>query len=111
MKTHDVDEFVNAVALIRTGIPPRELLGYLHAVEKSLGRVREQKNGPRTCDLDILDYQLYLSEDPVLTLPHPLLNERDFVVKPLLEILPGHMLANGTVVSPETVTVGRAYRL
>ena len=73
--------------------------------------MREQKNGPRTCDLDILDYQLYLSEDPVLTLPHPLLNERDFVVKPLLEILPGHMLANGTVVSPETVTVGRAYRL
>ena len=107
----DQDRFVNAVALIRTGIPPRELLGYLHAVEKSLGRVREQKNGPRTCDLDILDYQLYLSEDPVLTLPHPLLNERDFVVKPLLEILPGHMLANGTVVSPETVTVGRAYRL
>ena len=107
----DQDRFVNAVALIRTGIPPRELLGYLHAVEKSLGRGREQTNGPRTCDLDILDYQLYLSEDPVLTLPHPLLNERDFVVKPLLEILPGHMLANGTVVSPETVTVGRAYRL
>lgn len=107
----DQDAFVNAVVLMRTGIPPRELLGYLHAVEKKLGRVRTQKNGPRTCDLDILDYQLYLSDEEALTLPHPLLTERDFVVQPLLEILPGHMLANGVVVSEDAVTVGRAVRL
>lgn len=107
----DQDLFVNAVVLMRTGIPPRELLGYLHTVEKKLGRVRTEKNGPRTCDLDILDYQLYLSDEEALTLPHPLLTERDFVVKPLLEILPGHMLANGVVVSTDTVTVGMANRL
>lgn len=107
----DQDTFVNAVVLMRTGIPPRELLGYLHAVEKKLGRVRTQKNGPRTCDLDILDYQLYLSDEEALALPHPLLTERDFVVQPLLEILPGHMLANGVVVSKDAVTVGKAVRL
>ena len=74
------DTFVNAVALIRTGIAPHELLGYLHAIENALGRVRTIPNGPRTCDLDILDYQLYLSDDEMLTLPHPRACERDFVV-------------------------------
>ena len=107
----DQDMFVNAVALLRTGIPPRELLGYLHAIESSLGRVRGEANGPRTCDLDILDYQLYLADDETLSLPHPRLCERDFVVKPLLEILPGHILANGVEVSEDTVSVGAANRL
>ena len=45
-------------------------------------------NGPRTCDLDILDYQLYVADSDELTLPHPRLLERDFVVKPLLELRP-----------------------
>ena len=62
-----------------------QLLTYLQAIENSLRRVRTQKNGPRTCDLDILDYQGYVSDLEVLTLPHPLLLERDFVAKPLLE--------------------------
>lgn len=106
----DQDTFVNAVALLRTGLPPQELLRYLNTIEDSLGRVREKKNGPRTCDLDILDYQGYVSELEVLTLPHPLLTERDFVVKPFLEIAPNHELANGTVVSLDTVTVGKAWK-
>ena len=104
----DQDSFVNAVVLLRTGIPPKELLGYLHAVENSLGRVREVRNGPRTCDLDILDYQLYVVDADVLTLPHPRLLERDFVVQPLLELLPGHVLANDVPVSVDGVTWGRA---
>ena len=107
----DQDTFVNAVALLRTGIAPHELLGYLHAVENSLGRVRSVPNGPRTCDLDILDYQLYLSDDDVLTLPHPRIAERDFVVKPLLEILPGHVLADGTPVTVDAVRVGSAQKV
>lgn len=107
----DQDMFVNAVVLIRTGLPPKELLRYLQAIENSLGRVREQKNGPRTCDIDIVDYQLYVSDAPILTLPHPLATERDFVVKPLLEILPGHILADGTPVTPEAVKVGKATRI
>lgn len=106
----DQDTFVNAVVLLRTGLPPQELLKYLQAIENSLGRVREIKNGPRTCDLDILDYQGYVSDLEVLTLPHPLLTERDFVVKPLLEIAPNHCLANDVEVTLETVSVGKAQK-
>lgn len=97
------DTFVNAVLIVRTGLPPRELLKYLQAIENSLGRVREIENGPRTCDLDILDYQLYVCDDEELTLPHPLLLERDFVVAPLEEIRPTHVLANGKSVADDAV--------
>lgn len=107
----DQDSFVNAVVLLRTGIAPKELLGYLHAIENSLGRVRERANGPRTCDIDILDYQTYVADTEVLVLPHPRLLERDFVVKPLLEIVPHHVLADGTPVTLDAVTVGAATRL
>lgn len=106
----DQDLFVNTVVLIRTGLPPQELLTYLQAIENSLGRVRTQKNGPRTCDLDILDYQGYVSDLEVLTLPHPLLLERDFVVKPLLELLPHHELANGVPVTFDNVKYGKAWK-
>lgn len=109
----DQEPFVNAVVLMRCGVPPKELLDYLHAIENSLGRVREIENGPRTCDIDILDYQMYVCEFDELTLPHPRVCERDFVVKPLLELLPGHCLADGTPVDsvPESQRVGKAVRL
>ena len=106
----DQDLFVNTVVLMRTGLPPQALLTYLQAIENSLGRVRTQKNGPRTCDLDILDYQGYVSDLEVLTLPHPLLLERDFVVKPLLELLPHHELANGMPVTLDNVKYGKAWK-
>ena len=106
----DQDLFVNTVVLMRTGLPPQELLTYLQAIENSLGRVRTQKNGPRTCDLDILDYQGYVSDLEVLTLPHPLLLERDFVVKPLLELLSHHELANGVPVTSDNVKYGKAWK-
>lgn len=106
----DQDTFVNAVVLLRTGLPPQELLRYLQAIETSLGRVRERENGPRTCDLDILDYQGYVCDHEILTLPHPLLAERDFVIKPLLELAPRHELANGVKVNLESVSVGKAWR-
>ena len=54
----DQDAFVNTALLLRSGIAPKELLGYLHAVEDGLGRVRERENGPRTIDIDIVDYQI-----------------------------------------------------
>lgn len=107
------DPFVNTVVLLRTGLPPKELLGYLHGIENSLGRVRGRENGPRTLDIDILDYQMYVASDDELTLPHPRVTERDFVVKPVLEILPGWELADGTPVNavPEPERVGKAVRL
>lgn len=109
----DQDLFVNAVVLLRSGIAPRELLQYLHRIEDGLGRVRTIENGPRTCDLDILDYQLYVYTSDELTLPHPRICERDFVVKPILEILPNHVLADGTKVNSvaEADRIGAAKRL
>lgn len=107
------EPFVNAVVLLRSGLPPKEMLEYLHAIENNLGRVREIENGPRTCDIDILDYQMYVFDGDVLTLPHPRVCERDFVVKPLLELLPGHVLADGTPVDsvPEAERLGKAVKL
>ena len=105
----DQDTFVNAVLVLRTGLPPKELLQYLHVVEDRLGRVRTQENGPRTCDLDLLDYQSYVADLDELTLPHPRIVERDFVVRPLLEVAPHHQLANGVWVTRDTVRVGKAW--
>ena len=109
----DQEPFINTVVVLRTGVSPKELLGHLHRIEDSLGRVRTIENGPRTCDIDILDYQTYVYESDVLTLPHPRICERDFVVKPFEEVLPGHILANGTAVNsvPEEERVGRAQRV
>lgn len=93
------DEFVNCALVCRTALPPYELLQYLHVIENALGRVRDIENGPRTCDIDIVDYQMYLCDRPELMLPHPLATERDFVVLPVEEILPNHILANGVAMN------------
>ena len=107
----DQEEFVNAIVLMRCGVAPRELLDYLHAIENSLGRVRTIANGPRTCDIDIVDYQMYVVDNEVLTLPHPRILERDFVVKPLMELRPNFMFADGRVLSDEFVAYGKAERI
>jgi dihydropteroate synthase len=107
----DQEPFINTVVLLRTGLPPQELLKCCQAIENSLGRVRSIPNGPRTCDIDILDYQGYVSDLEHLKLPHPLILERDFVVKPLMDILPNHVLANGAPVNADAVKVGKAKRL
>lgn len=82
--------FLNAVALIETSLPPRELLSRLHAIERSRGRdrAREQRWGPRTLDLDILLYDNLILDQPGLTIPHPRLHERRFVLEPLAEVWP-----------------------
>jgi len=107
----DQEEFVNAIVLMRCGVAPRELLDYLHAIENSLGRVRTIANGPRTCDIDIVDYQMYVVDNEVLTLPHPRILERDFVVKPLMELRPNFMFADDRVLTDEFVAYGRAERI
>ena len=82
--------FLNAVATGTTRRTPRELLSAVHGIERSLGRNRsaEQRRGPRTIDVDILLCEGHLSDDPDLTLPHPRLAERAFVLVPLLELSP-----------------------
>ena len=84
-------DFVNAVAAISTDLQPRELLDALLAIERAQGRVREAPyvvNGPRTLDLDIALYGKRVIHEPGLSIPHPRMAERAFVLAPLAEIAP-----------------------
>jgi 2-amino-4-hydroxy-6-hydroxymethyldihydropteridine diphosphokinase len=84
-------DFINAVVAVDTRLPARELLDELFAMEVRFGRVREPgsvKNAPRTLDLDLLLYGDLLQNDPALTLPHPRMHERAFVLAPLAEVAP-----------------------
>jgi 2-amino-4-hydroxy-6-hydroxymethyldihydropteridine diphosphokinase len=82
--------FLNAAASGTTRLDPLGLLAAVHDVERSLGRDRsaEQRRGPRAIDVDIVLCEGYSSDDPELTLPHPRLAERSFVLVPLLELDP-----------------------
>lgn len=81
-------DFINAVAELRTALGPYELLAALQGLEQAAGRERPWRNAPRTLDLDILLYGELRQDDPVLTLPHPRMLERAFVLLPLAEIAP-----------------------
>jgi 2-amino-4-hydroxy-6-hydroxymethyldihydropteridine diphosphokinase len=80
--------FVNAVALIASDLEPELLLKLMLDVEARFGRVRQERNAARTLDLDLLDYDGLIIETPSLTLPHPRLHQRRFVLEPLFEIAP-----------------------
>ncbi|MGM9480543.1 2-amino-4-hydroxy-6-hydroxymethyldihydropteridine diphosphokinase [Roseateles sp. NT4] len=86
-------DFLNAVAALDTTLAPLELLDALQAIELAHGRERSYRNAPRTLDLDLLLYGELTLDTPRLTLPHPRLGERAFVLLPLLEIAPelGHL--------------------
>jgi 2-amino-4-hydroxy-6-hydroxymethyldihydropteridine diphosphokinase len=81
-------DYLNAAAEVETDLTPDELLKVLQKVENSLGRVRRERHGPRTLDLDLLLYGDLVRDDAVLTVPHPRLHERGFVLEPLAEIAP-----------------------
>jgi 2-amino-4-hydroxy-6-hydroxymethyldihydropteridine diphosphokinase len=86
----DQPRFLNAVAELETGFAPRELLDRLLEIERSLGRVRNgPRYGPRTIDLDLLLYGNLVVAEPGLTVPHPRLAERLFVLEPLFALDPG----------------------
>lgn len=85
----DQPDFINAVCEIDTTLPARDLMQALLAIERDHGRVRDIPGGPRTLDLDLLVYGDLRCEEPGLTLPHPRLHERAFVLYPLYEIAPG----------------------
>lgn len=78
--------FVNAVVEIRTSLPVRNLLLKLQNIEKNMGRKREVKGGPRIIDIDILFYGHDIIQETDLTLPHPELHKRRFVLEPLCEL-------------------------
>jgi 2-amino-4-hydroxy-6-hydroxymethyldihydropteridine diphosphokinase len=81
-------DFINAVAALDTSLSPDDLLEALFAIERSFGRVRKEKNGPRTLDLDLLLYDDRSVTSQHLQLPHPRLHLRAFVIVPLAEIAP-----------------------
>jgi 2-amino-4-hydroxy-6-hydroxymethyldihydropteridine diphosphokinase len=86
----DQPRFLNAVAMIETVLSPRELLDTLLAIERELGRTRDSSRwGPRTIDLDLLLVDTLEIDEPGLTVPHPRLHERQFVLQPLAELDPG----------------------
>ncbi len=95
MGSQNQPDFVNAVAKIKTQLPPIELLQVLHKIENQQGRVRTERWGPRTLDLDILLYGNQQFQDNILTLPHTGLYFRAFVLYPLYECEPELILPDG----------------
>jgi len=100
----DQPPFVNAALSLETALAPLDLLAALKAIETSLGRVATFRWGPRAIDLDILVYGDVRLDDPRLTIPHPRLAERAFVLVPLAEIDAAYLALRDAL--PETELVG-----
>lgn len=88
-------DYINAAAKLETKLTPLQLLDYLQSIEQQQGRVRTIRWGARTLDLDILLYNQLVQDCQRLTLPHPRMHERSFVLAPLTEIEPQLSLPNG----------------
>ncbi|MEU4796445.1 2-amino-4-hydroxy-6-hydroxymethyldihydropteridine diphosphokinase [Streptomyces sp. NPDC023327] len=85
--------YFNAVVVVKTTLPPASLLERAQAVEEAFHRVRDERWGPRTLDVDIVAYADVVSDDPALTLPHPRAHERAFVLAPWHDVEPEARLA------------------
>lgn len=79
-------KFLNQAAVFETNLSPHEFSDRMHAIEDDMGRVRLVRNGPRTIDIDLIDFGGVEMDDPELTLPHPRAKVRDFVLVPLAEL-------------------------
>lgn len=92
----DAPDYINAVIAVRTTMGARALMQILLGIEARLGRVRSARNAPRVIDLDLIDYDGQISDDPICTLPHPRMTVRAFVLLPLQEIAPDWIHPDGT---------------
>lgn len=88
------DDFLNIVVEVETELNPDNLLGACLGIEAGLGRIRTIKNGPRIIDIDLLLYENETSNTKTLILPHPRMMERNFVLKPLLDLNISHSIIN-----------------
>lgn len=93
--------FINAAVELDTTLSPHDLLDALLAIEQRAGRVRAERNGPRMLDLDLLHVEGVQLDEPQLTLPHPRLAERAFVLLPLCDIAPTLRLSGQTTVAEQ----------
>lgn len=93
----DQPDFVNLCAAAETALSPAEVLALIHRVEADLGRERRERWSPRSIDIDILAYGDKHVQEPGLTVPHPRLTERAFVLVPLAEVAPDHVIQGRTV--------------
>jgi 2-amino-4-hydroxy-6-hydroxymethyldihydropteridine diphosphokinase len=91
-------DYLNAVLLLATALPPLRLLDALQQIEQAQGRVRGVRWGARTLDLDILLYGDQKIDDPRLTIPHPAMEQRNFVLYPLFEISDANLVLPGGAV-------------
>ena len=103
--------YLNAVAEVETALDPRALLEACLAVEDDLGRVRTERWGPRTIDVDVLVYGDEVVEEPGLQIPHPRMHERAFVLVPLLELCHDPPLPGGRRVEDVAVSGDEEIRL
>lgn len=97
-------DYLNAVILVATELSPTELLDALQHIERNQGRVRDKHWGPRTLDLDLLLYGDMEVDSPRLTIPHPRMRQRHFVLYPLREI------SDATLVLPDGTGIGTLLR-
>ncbi len=98
---HDQPRFVNAAVALDTTLPPHVLLEALLSIERRAGRVRGERNGPRVLDLDLLHVDGVRVDDERLSLPHPRMAERAFVLLPLNDVAPTLILADSTTVADQ----------
>jgi 2-amino-4-hydroxy-6-hydroxymethyldihydropteridine diphosphokinase len=90
------DAYLNAVVVVDTTLDPYALLALAQRIERDAHRVRIERWGPRTLDVDVLSYDDVRSDDPDLTLPHPRMGERGFVLAPLRDVAPALVEAEAT---------------
>ena len=91
------DWFINACVSVKTGLVPLALLHHCLSIEEQMGRKRAKKWGPRTIDLDVLVYRDQVLDTPELQLPHPHITERAFVLVPMADVAPDHVIGGKTV--------------
>lgn len=104
-------DYVNAAVLIETSLTPLQLLRACQQIENAHGRVRPAGvvNAPRTLDLDVISYEGVEQDDPILTLPHPRMHERLFVLVPLADISPLYVLSGGETLPEAIARVGKTH--
>lgn len=100
-------DYLNAVLIVATSLTPQDLLAATQRIEAGFGRARAERFGPRTLDIDIIGYDEQISDDPVLTLPHPRAHERAFVLAPWHDLDPAARLPGRGPVAALLAGLGR----